>query len=491
MLQRTIQQIRISAARGLRVCLAGGAVIATCDASLDSAHAQIVKPAIGRFHSDRTDPANAYNIEGRYLQRQSATRFRERKTHLGWEVRGESFVVFANSSRADALAAAATVESTWADTLRMADYFTDRHHQPNFSVAAIAVHVDQNPRRDREEGTLRFTNDKTHVYLNVAAGDANLKQQLGTLRASTVHAFWWRSEYQRQIPEWVRSGLASYVAAQQALANGDTAETTPPADNLYDPYWERERIAPDQLAPREVSPQESAVRVRYLLEGDDARHAPAFFAALRQAGQQRPAEEQYGGIRYLRPNNQVVYDSSVDDLYSELEDGMGEWLSNPMVDQPIVEPIEGESIVSPIQAEMAFVLKIAHRMGEQPGRAVQMKIIGDQAKQPVPPTQVPLSVSRLEHRLINPSAPLWATLDPHGQLLLSNQTERVRNLLHPASGSYRGVIHNGHSAIEAQLDRRTKLIAWMEENPDSLRQPLVKFERVVADFGSTGGFRGE
>jgi hypothetical protein len=468
------------APRKLRGLIAITSVTAGLGLAARVADAQIVRPSIGRYHGDRVDSQSAYNIEGRYLERQAMPRFEQRQTHLGWEVRGETFVVMANTSEEDAELAARAIEGSWSDTMKMADYWTEVHHQPNFSVAAISVHIDQNPRRDHQEGDLRFVDNRAHIYLNVSEGEPSVEDQLGNLRASTVHAFWRRSELDRQLPTWVRSGLASYVAAQQALAAGDTAQPTLGTNfQVYDAYWQRERIGRHELAPAPEAEAEAAIRVRYLLEGDDARHAPSFFAALAQTVQEAPAPERLGGVRGYQPNDSLEYETAVDQLCADKQQAMGEWISNPMVDQPQIVPLEEQPVVSRRQQEMAFVLKLAQRMGDFSQSRIRPKIIGGADAGKLTQSRRTMSVDQLWRDMTAADASLWATLDPHGNLLLSDQTDRLRELVEPHSGTYRSIMRDGHWAIETRLDRTTRLIAWLEENPDSPRQPLVKFERIV------------
>jgi hypothetical protein len=468
------------ASRKLRLWLAvplaaAGLALSTCETE-----AQVVRPSIGRLHTSWGEPHNAASLRGRYLERQATPRFQERQTHLGWEVRGETYVVVANSSLADARQAAAAIEATWHDTLRMADYWTERHQSPNFSVAAISVHIDENPRRDRQEGDLRFVNDRTHIYLNVAAGQPTFDQQLGNLRASTVHAFWRRGEFDRQLPTWVRSGLASYVANQQALAVGDTAQPAPGTNhNVYDAYWQRERVGRHQLAPAPPAEADAALRVLYLLEGDDARHAPTFFTSLARTLQQAPPQEQLDRTRAFRTNDQYGYETNVDRYFAQVEDAMGAWVSNPLVDQPMIIPLDEQPNVTRRQQEMAFVLKIAQRKGEFGSSGIRPKIVGGENAGVQSSARSPLSIEQLWRDVASTDTPLWATLDPQGNLLLSNQTDRLRELMEPHGGVYRSVMREGHWALETRVDRTTKLVAWLEENPDSPRQPLVKFERIV------------
>lgn len=479
MLHRHNSRLDCNASRGWRLLLLGTAAGVGMSLAASTAEAQIVRPAIGRYHSDRVDPQNNRNIQGRYLERLAEPRFQERQTHLGWEVRGESYVVIANSSRDDAQTAARAIEAAWDQTLDMADYWSEKHRAPNFSVAAITVHIDQNPRREGEEGDLRFVNDRTHIYLNVAEGEPQADEQLTKLRASTVHAFWRRSEYDRELPTWVRNGLASYVATQQAIAAGDLAPPAPSTNHdVYDPYWQRGRIAQDQLEALHESDEEAALKIRYLLEGDDAQHAPAFFAALELSIGQLDSQERINEGRRYVPNDQIDGDTAVDHLYAALESKLGEWVSNPLVDQPQIVPLEGQAGLTEQQQEMAFILKIAKRQGDFAPRGIQPKIIGAELSSDSTFGSRPLSVDRLFAEAAAPDGALWATLDPQGNLLLSDQSDRLRELFQSESGSYRSLMHNGRWAIETRTGRTTRLIAWMEDNPDSPRQPLVKFEQI-------------
>ena len=478
MLQPARSRFHALAAQAIRHSMTGGAVAAALSCMALEAPAQIVRPAIGRYHEGRVEQRNADRIQGRYLERQALPGYEERQTHLGWEVRGETYVVTANTSRDDALRAARAIEETWNETLRMADYWTDSHRQPNFSVAAISVHIDQNPRRDRQEGDLRFVNQQTHVYLNVADEETSLDDQLDKLRASTVHAFWRRGEFDLKLPTWVRSGLASYVATQQALANGEPAPAAGVNLNVYDPYWERGRITADELEPPEPPSEDDALRVRYLLEGDDARHAPWFFAAIEEAINEPLPRDDFQARAY-QTNDRIERSTAVDQLFEQVGHGIAQWISNPMVDQPQLVPIDGETTVDQTQQHMAFILKLAHRQNFPSRSAVTPKVVGGEASAQVGPSGPAPSVPRLWHDLTNPAGPPWATLDPQGNLLLSDQTDRLRELFQAPGGAYRTVQHNGRWALETRVDRYTRLLAWMEDNPNSPRQPLVKFERIT------------
>ena len=418
-------------------------------------------------------------------------RFRDRVSHRGWEVRTDQIVVFCTTSRDDAQLVSREVQATWTEIGKLADQWSDVHRQPAFAVGAFAVLVDNEPVRRRDEplSALRVLSDAAMIYLNVAPGEPPLDRQLPQLRRSTVHAFLHVSEQDRTLPPWVRHGLAGYIAGDRPASDprqGVRPPNAPPSDRGE---TLSQRITPSRLVRRRSDQHLATTWMRYLIEGDDARHAPALFASLRDT--LRQAEEVSPSTRATRRGFETTRRTSVvsgsrhvDELVrrTDLEDRIGDWIADPDVDQPLYEPaVDVDPQLEERQREMLLILKMVRRFAVTSRRPIQPQITEFQPdglrKLTAGTTDDgPVDLDNLYDCLTCGTMDPWASLDIDGSLLLSTDRARLAELFGLRDGRYAAQWQGGRFRLEYRWNDRSVLRAWLEENRENTRRPLARFQ---------------
>jgi hypothetical protein len=86
------------------------------------------------------------------------------------------------------------------------------------------------------------------------------------------------------------------------------------------------------------------------------------------------------------------------------------------------------------------------------------------------------SFDELAHVLTASEAQPIATLDHDGSLLLSGDTARMEELLHPPGQPYSFARQGERQVLVRQLDGGIQLQGWLEANPQNPARPLAKFE---------------
>ena len=418
-------------------------------------------------------------------------RFRDRASHRGWEVRTDQIVVFCTTSREDAQLVSREVQAAWAEIGKLADQWSDVHRQPAFAVGAVAVLVDNEPVRRRDEplSALRVLSDTTMIYLNVAPGEPPLESQLPKLRRTTVHAFLHVSEQDRTLPPWVRHGLAGYITGDHPTSDprqGVAPPKAPPSDRGE---TLSRRLTPSRLVPRRTDRQLSTTWMRYLIEGDDARHAPALFASLRDT--LRQAEQVPPSTRATRRGFEPTRRTSVgrgphhvEDLVrrSDLEDRIGDWIADSDVDQPLYEPAaDVDPQLEERQREMLLILKLVRRFAAPFRRSIQPRITefqpdGQRELRAGTTGDRPVDLENLYDRLTRGAMDPWATLDIDGSLLLSTDRARLAELFGLRDGRYAAQWQDGRFRLDYRWSDRNVLQAWLEENREKPRRPLARFQ---------------
>jgi hypothetical protein len=418
--------------------------------------------------------------------------FRETQSHRGFEVRDEKFTVIATTSRDDARWAAGQVATAWQNAAGLADAWMTSHRNPDFGLQTLQVVIDDEPLRDRDAPltTVNVVGIRTQVYVNVAPGQPPLAQQLVRLREGAAFAFLHTAGVDSAAPPWVVEGIAGFAARQrlseqeiQAGSAGDQAA------QFGGQQWRFARATEDTLAQPADGANEARQRVTFLLVGDDAAHAPRFLGAIGaavQATQLAAAEgvgyREFGGQPRL-PSGHTTFDQ----LARELQPRFERWKQEPLAGQPIFKPAEGapDDVVT-AQQRMLIALKLQKRFGQPEAQTrVRTKIVMfDKAKGMV--TERPaaaastVSVQTLVSRLLDPAQPAWATLDARGGILLSQQTERVRELLGNREARYTLARELDRVVLVERLDPYRTLRGWLEENPENPLRPLARFEVVDA-----------
>lgn len=460
-------------------------------------------------------------------------RFAQRLTHRGAQLNSERFTVVATSGQADAELALREFTAAWESFGKIADAFTRNHRNPDFAIGQVMIVIDSEPLRDQQPSpTVQPQNGQTLVYINVGPGQPPLAQQVSKLHQGAVLTLLHLAELDRKLPYWTQEGLAEYTAqkleqarlaelerARQELEAGldpdlpdtvdpeltlddeplaaddgtdmdDEASPVAPQITTFSPagaqYWRTPRSAPDRLAPpvEAVSYGESFQRVRFLLEGDDAAHAPAFLSALAQMAEE--STDRAIELHTHRDQMQLLDEpqaTPIDDLVSELDETYRQWQTDPLRGQPLFLP--GGDIPDPAmlarEKDMEIVLKLAQRVQlSEETDAVRPRVteFSEGAQREVassPFTQPALDIDQLYRELTRPDIAPWATLDATGNLLLWTNHERLSEVLGLEEGRYETAWRDGRWVLVAPWDDTTQLEAWLEPNANNPERPLVKF----------------
>jgi hypothetical protein len=165
---------------------------------------------------------------------------------------------------------------------------------------------------------------------------------------------------------------------------------------------------------------------------------------------------------------------------------MAAWLKDADVDQPAYQPASDATAAQvAAQKEMAFVLKLARRFGkgpEGPGLKPRVTVFGADGQREVASQDAAaggFDLAALYKRLTDPDSPPWATLDPAGRLLTSDDDGRLAALLAVEQSRYRTETRDGKTVLLRKLNQHTTLEGWLEEDAEQPRRPKAKFEVVV------------
>lgn len=414
--------------------------------------------------------------------------WRERESHRGWEVRESQYTVFATTNLDDARWAAGQVRQAWADAERLADRWTDLHRQPGFGLGATQIVIDSEPPRERDgpPATVNVVGIQTQIYLNVAPGQPTLREQMLRLREAAAFAMLHTAGLDSAVPPWVMQGLAANVAAEGLSSEEQAAaqEVKIPG-RLAGQQWRYTRSSPDVLDYPPLDESAAAAQINFLLEGDDARHAPALLAEIRAAWN---AAEQ-GAIQgdqfrvqqgEARPaSGHSRFDRLMSDLRSQFED----WQKDPPAGQPILEtdPSLAPDVLA-AQREMLVLLKLQRKLappatdGPRPRVTTFDREQGRQVVMRQSTPAAPASVDELARRLSDQGAQPIATRDVDGSLLLSSDARRIDELLHPPGEVCTLAFRGQQQVLVRQLADGTLLQGWLEENSENPARPLAKFE---------------
>jgi hypothetical protein len=418
--------------------------------------------------------------------------WREGQSHRGWEIRTAQYTVFANTSLDDARWAEAQVEQAWSNAQRLADRWTDNHRQPGFGQGATQITIDSEPLRERDGPltTLNVVGIQTQVYLNVSPGQPTLKQQALRLREATAFAMLHTAGLDAAVPPWVAQGLAANIAEQGLDASElAAAKEVKLPGRLGGEQWRYTRSGQDLLDYPQLDLEGAAAQVKFLLEGDDARHAPAFLAAVRAAWSEAKDTAAAGAQFRNQPRSPQPppTDTAFDRLLADLQPQFKAWQKDPLAGQPV---FEADAKLAPevlaAEREMLVVLKLSRKLalasagsGPRPRVTTFDRNLGRQvvvsAARPAPPA----SFEQLVQRLSDSSAQPVATLDADGSLLVSTDTVRREALL-GRPGEYSFARRGDQIVLVRQLAGGLALQGWLENNPAQPTRPLAKFEVASA-----------
>jgi hypothetical protein len=233
------------------------------------------------------------------------------------------------------------------------------------------------------------------------------------------------------------------------------------------------------------SPQaeQAALWVRYLLEGDDARHADQFFTAMSTALAQGTrdslsSKQKARGVAVRQqeplPENPLGWDSLTRQRIVSTD--VSAWLADPQVGQPIVKPIPSQLPLSKRHEEMVLILKLARRFPPTSETSIEPRVYEYRANSSAnvsAQVREPESVVAFYERLTDPRRSRWATIDASGQLLLSSDRQRLAALFSPADCTYRTSRQDGHVVLEASFASGDVFESWLEENSENPKRPIA------------------
>ena len=410
-------------------------------------------------------------------------RYRNRMSRLGWEVRTDRFVVLARSNRHTAERTLEQLESAWNEIAGLADRWTTVHRDPRMAIAPIFTYVDDEPhwQRPRVNSAMELS-DYSSLYFNISDGRPNLEEQLDDVRRAAVRSFLQMTQMNHQLPAWVQDGLVEYV--------GSIRYSKENADNSG--LKNQSRSASFRKGG---SQHHHLALVHYLLEGNDASHAPAFFASM-----ERTLE-----TTRLKPNlvsNFTRYQDQRDQLMShswpimsphatpidrladspKIVRGFAEWSHDTRVGQPLFDPDPGISeSLRTRQREMILLLKLARRYPQNLGLSTvpvttKWKEWSNE-KSATTTTERLVYLNNLYVHLLDRAKPDWATIDINGRLLLSTDRPRVKQLVEQ-SRRFRGILRNDVLVLIDRWDGNTTIEVWLEENTENLQRPIARMQLV-------------
>lgn len=484
--------------------------------------------------SETIEPRSLGDTRVRQFDELDRPRFYERQTHRAAQINEERFTVVSMTGEADAQLARSEFGKAWDEFGRIADVFTDAHRNPDFGIGQLLIVIDNEPLRERDQPrrTLQIENGQTIVYLNVAAGQPPLDEQLSDLRQGAVHALLHLAELDRKFPLWVQQGFAEYTAAKierrateeeadAAAASGsdgvvvteflpDEPQAEQFAEERYDDedaqasvtpdgaaqgdearrpvdveYWRLQRGVQDQLDEQvEAEAQAAAAalsQVTFLLEGDDAQHAPAFLLSLRALAQEPTdlllaSRGELANTQLLSPAQHTI----ADELLAQLDGEFAQWQTDPLRGQPLLLPV-GE-IPDPAmlerEKEMEVVLKLAQRQQLGASESVIQPRITEfgaegQVEVASASSKSAIDIKQLYHALIEGDEP-WATIDAGGNLVLWTDRQRIAELLGVEDDRYSAEYRDDHWVLVTNFSDETQLEAWLEPNAANPARPLVR-----------------
>ncbi|HUE73763.1 MAG TPA: hypothetical protein VMP01_22985, partial [Pirellulaceae bacterium] len=271
------------------------------------------------------------------------------------------------------------------------------------------------------------------------------------LRQAVAQAFFHTAELDQTLPEWVSQGLAAYIAGNQVDASGGN---------------------------------DAAAKVLFLMEGNDGRHAAAFFDLLReQLATARPDPDRDFQRRNGSEIAPTTESEAVEQFVARLADEFEQWKVDPQLGQPqFALGDKSDDGLEAARQEMAFALKLADRFAAQATSGVRTKVatFEKDRRRSVAVTHAaahrPPSLAALVARMTADGEPAWATIGPRGKLLWSHEVEKLRELLGVDEQRYEFAWRENRWALETTLEDGRKLTGWLDRDSENAQRPLAKFE---------------
>jgi hypothetical protein len=379
-------------------------------------------------------------------------RQRERATHHGFEVNTGPIVVIATTRLEDARQAAEQATAAWGHAAALADHWTSVHRQPNFAQGAVHVVLKDDRASDRDGASAVLANAgrATQIVVRGVGRAGASEEHQRHLRQHVARAFFHIAELDRTFPEWVSDGLAAYVAGNQS---------------------------------DESSADDPAARVRFLLEGNDGRHAGPFFDLLRQQlASVRPEPDRVIDRGNRSKVAQARDFEAVEQFVEKLADEFAQWQQDPLLGQPQLAPEDGfADALQAARQEMAFVLKLTDRFAapERSGVRTKVATYDKTLRNAVAVTHAaagrPQSLAGTWTRMSAAGQPTWATMGPDGKLIWSHEEDKFRKLLGMDEHRYQVAWQENQWVLETTLADGRKLRGWLERNAENPHRLLAKF----------------
>lgn len=451
----------------------------------------------------------------------------ERRTHRGWEVYGDDFLVLANSSQDDARWAAAEFRTALSAARERWEKLTGELPPGNRARGALQITLDIDARLEAEPPpVIRRAGYAQSLYLSVAANQPAAASRAALLHDAAAVLLVDAQLSPTESPDWLREGLAGYLGAGR-LANQKSVDETNqliadfPELNPFEALVLRQGAAElfRQLqldsVPRGRHPwrnpalaetlelarasfdnptdaakpvaNEPTERVRFLLTGHDAQFA-APFATWLQSAVARSSEELATRRQDARTTPVAASEASqqLDAWWSDLEPQYARWKENPQVGRPAWEPLDkNDKNLVETQRRMALALRVLDKPRTSVASRVEPRVIelkgnvaGGRAGGLAPPRPLDLGqwVRAEAHR-----AERWAVVDESGDLLWNHDEERLAEALGLAERRYAAERRDSLLVLRQALSDGRTLEGWLEGEPNHHAPRLIKF--AIRDSG--------
>jgi hypothetical protein len=348
------------------------------------------------------------------------------------------------------------MQEAWQEMTRLFATVAPQTAEPDFAHGSVQVMVTDEVAGDQPFAAVVAKQEHgTMIYLDSSLSKTDEARHAS---AAAAMAFLQAGGFDRQLPEWVAHGLATYVA------NTISGETDENSASLRIALAEWDTLRTSRGTPVELTSVEEDAenRVTYLLTGDNAAHAVSFLAALRETLAEPAAASQQEA-------------TPVDALFARIENQHAAWRADPKhaasrVHSPRLNEEEEE-----IRDSLLVVLHLFQRhMEAATARAPTVRSFG--APQPkAAPTTLAVLAAWLQQAEAGE-----AFLDCKGKLVLPHEHERIEELLGVVEQRYRTAWHQEHLAVTTSLNGHQELRAWLEENPDQSTRKIARFEVINA-----------
>lgn len=432
----------------------------------------------------------------------------ERRTHRGWEVYGDQFLVLANTTQEDARLAAQTFRASSDEARRQLEMLVGPLPRGNRAQGATQIIVDRQPAPGGVDTPfIRRSGQAISIHVDVSPGHEALGEQLSSLRDAAAVQIVETYLAGPAVPEPLRVGLASFLARQSDVVMAGEAErggatnllATNPGGGAGRTYqqlradstprgkhpWTKsdrpnraERVRDEGVVEEEVVAARQLVD--FLLTGYDGRLAAPFGAALRQSivEQEESLRPQHQSVRGEAPPATA---SVLAEFVNSLESQFESWQADATVGLPKWEALDKDDpALAERQRELSFVLRLLNRPAPTAVRPVEPKLIestgngtvvkgaGGTLGRPIDLAQWVRTESRKDER--------WAITDANGVLVWNHDAPSLQQRLALDSGRYSAFWRDGRIVAREPLGEGKTLEAWLEPLPGDAWGAIARFK---------------